>query len=56
MIDRGMRELTGARTLTAAWKAFFQPGDRVGITKHVDKIINIPSVKDHSGSASVWPS
>jgi uncharacterized protein (DUF362 family) len=31
MVERGMRELTGARTLADAWKTFFAPGDRVAI-------------------------
>lgn len=31
MIDQGMRQLTGAPDLTAAWKVFFEPGDRVAI-------------------------
>ncbi len=31
MMERGMRELTGAPDLRAAWKVFFEPGDVVGI-------------------------
>jgi uncharacterized protein (DUF362 family) len=31
MVARGMKELTGAPDLTAAWKVFFEPGDRVAI-------------------------
>jgi uncharacterized protein (DUF362 family) len=31
MMDRGMRELTGADTAREAWRHFFQPGDLVGI-------------------------
>jgi len=31
MMDRGMRELTGADHASYAWKKFFQPGDVVGI-------------------------
>ncbi|HUS07563.1 MAG TPA: DUF362 domain-containing protein [Bryobacteraceae bacterium] len=31
MIERGMKDLTGAPDLTAAWKVFFEPGDVVGI-------------------------
>ncbi len=31
MVDRGMKELTGAASLAAAWKVFFAPGDRVAI-------------------------
>lgn len=31
MIRRGMTELTGAPDPTAAWRMFFQPGERVGI-------------------------
>ncbi|MBK5290894.1 MAG: DUF362 domain-containing protein [Acidobacteriia bacterium] len=31
MMDRGMRELTGAPDSQAAWKVFFEPGDVVGI-------------------------
>lgn len=31
MIDRGMRELTGAKSATTAWKRFFKPEDIVGI-------------------------
>lgn len=31
MIDRGMRELTGAEDSIDAWRQFFEPGDVVGI-------------------------
>lgn len=31
MIERGMRELTGAPDATAAWRTFFEKGDVVGI-------------------------
>lgn len=31
MMDRGMRELTGADTAQEAWRRFFEPGDVVGI-------------------------
>lgn len=31
MIDRGMKELTGADAAEDAWRCFFQPGDVVGI-------------------------
>jgi uncharacterized protein (DUF362 family) len=31
MVARGMTELTGAPDSTAAWKVFFEPGDRVAI-------------------------
>ena len=31
MMDRGMRELTGAATARAAWQRFFDPADVVGI-------------------------
>jgi uncharacterized protein (DUF362 family) len=31
MMDRGMRELTGAETSAEAWRRFFEPGDVVGI-------------------------
>src|SRR5438105_998289 len=31
MVVRGMRELTGAPDPTAAWKVFFERGDRVAI-------------------------
>src|SRR5687767_3088266 len=31
MMARGMRTLTGAATITAAWQRFFDPADRVGI-------------------------
>lgn len=31
MIERGLMELTHADSAAAAWKEFFQPGDRVGI-------------------------
>ena len=31
MMQRGMRELTGAEGWTAAWRTFFEPGDVVGI-------------------------
>ena len=31
MVDRGMRDLTGAPDSTAAWKMFFEPGDVVGV-------------------------
>jgi uncharacterized protein (DUF362 family) len=31
MMDRGMRELTGADHAVEAWRRFFQPGDVVGI-------------------------
>jgi uncharacterized protein (DUF362 family) len=31
MVSRGMSELTGAPDATAAWRVFFQPGDRVAI-------------------------
>lgn len=30
-VDRGMRELTGADDAVEAWRAFFEPGDVVGI-------------------------
>src|SRR5919201_1093871 len=30
MMDRGMRELTGADHATEAWRRFFEPGDVVG--------------------------
>ena len=31
MIERGMKELTGERTVAAAWAKFFEPSDIVGI-------------------------
>lgn len=31
MVTRGMMELTGAPDVTSAWRAFFEPGDVVGI-------------------------
>src|SRR5262249_51928521 len=31
MMDRGLRELTGADHVTEAWRRFFEPGDVVGI-------------------------
>jgi uncharacterized protein (DUF362 family) len=31
MMDRGMRELTGAEHVSEAWRRFFEPGDVVGI-------------------------
>jgi uncharacterized protein (DUF362 family) len=31
MVDRGMRELTGAEHAVEAWRRFFEPGDVVGV-------------------------
>ena len=30
-VDRGMKELTGADDAVSAWRAFFEPGDVVGV-------------------------
>lgn len=47
MIDRGMRELTGAEGSVDAWRQFFEPGDVVGIKLNpvgMPHVISAPEV------------
>ena len=47
MMDRGMRELTGAENSIEAWRRFFEPGDVVGIKLNpvgMPHVISAPEV------------
>jgi uncharacterized protein (DUF362 family) len=47
MIERGMRELTGASGWVDAWRVFVQPGDVVGIKLNpngMPRVISAPEV------------
>jgi hypothetical protein len=50
MMDRGMRELTGADHVSEAWRRFFEPDDVVGIKVNPVGLKRGPRGGNHSGS------